>query len=63
VVGMQGLGAVALSRTKNPSISPFTKGDLQFPPLEKGGEGGFSEKQNLSKFIHSRDANFDVAMG
>ena len=32
---------------KNPSKSPFTKGDFQFPPLEKGGKGGFLDKQDL----------------
>jgi hypothetical protein len=30
-----------LSRIKNPSKSPFTKGDFQFPPLKKGGRGDF----------------------
>jgi hypothetical protein len=28
-------------RVENPSKSPFTKGDFQFPPLEKGGRGDF----------------------
>jgi hypothetical protein len=26
---------------KNPSKSPFTKGDFLFPPLKKGGRGDF----------------------
>jgi hypothetical protein len=32
---------VVLSRTKNPSKSPLTKGDFHFPLLEKGGRGIF----------------------
>jgi len=28
---------------KNPSKSPFTKGDLLFPPFQKGGRGGFEK--------------------
>ncbi len=43
---------VALSRIKNPSKSPFTKGDFQIPPLEKG-EGGFLDKRN--QFIESKN--------
>ena len=33
----QGPVKVVLSENKNPSKSPFTKGDFQFPPLEKAG--------------------------
>jgi hypothetical protein len=36
-----------LKRIKNPSKSPFTKGDFAFPPFEKGGKGGFLEKRQL----------------
>ncbi len=43
---------VALSRIKNPSKSPFTKGDFQIPPLEKG-EGGFLDKRN--QFIEGKN--------
>jgi len=30
---------------KNPSKSPFTKGDFLFPPFSKGGKGGFLDKR------------------
>jgi hypothetical protein len=32
---------------KNPSKSPFTKGDFLYPPFEKGGKEGFLEKREL----------------
>ena len=28
---------------KIPLIPPFSKGENKFPPLEKGGEGGFEK--------------------
>ena len=34
LIGAQGLVKVVLNRIKNPSKSPFTKGDFQFPPLK-----------------------------
>jgi hypothetical protein len=33
---MQGLVKVVLSEIKNPSKSPFAKGDFKLPPLKKG---------------------------
>jgi hypothetical protein len=30
-----------VEQVKNPSKSPFTKGDFLFPPLKKGGRGDF----------------------
>jgi hypothetical protein len=58
----QGPVEVVLSRIKNPSKSPFTKGDFQFPPLEKGDEGGFLGNQHLQKSIHYGETDFDVAV-
>jgi len=46
-VMIQGLVKVALGGIKNPSKSPFAKGDFQYPPFEKGGKGGFLEKREL----------------
>jgi hypothetical protein len=46
----QGLVKVVLSGTKNPSKSPFTKGDFQFPALEK--ERGVFGQTGLGKSIH-----------
>ena len=34
------------SDTKIPLTPPFSKGDIEFPPLEKGGEGGFEADLN-----------------
>ena len=43
--GKYGMGRATSKSRKVPltksSKSPFTKGDFKFPPLEKGGEGGF----------------------
>jgi hypothetical protein len=38
---IQGLVKVALGGIKNPSKSPFAKGDFEFSPLKKGGRGDF----------------------
>ena len=46
---IQGLVKVVLSRIKNPSKSPFTKGRLSNPPLKKGGKGGFSENEQFTQ--------------
>jgi hypothetical protein len=40
---IQGLVKVALGGIKNPSKSPFAKGDFEFPPLKKGGRGIFGQ--------------------
>jgi len=37
----EGQGGDGLFPDENPPISPFFKGGLMSPPLEKGGEGGF----------------------
>jgi len=29
---------------KIPLNPPFSKGEIRFPPLEKGGEGGFEKR-------------------
>jgi hypothetical protein len=46
---------------KNPSKSPFTKGDL-YCPLWKRGLGGFFGEATFVRSIHSRETDFDVAV-
>jgi hypothetical protein len=45
IQALQGLVKVVLSRSKNPSKSPFAKGDFQNSPFEKG-KGGIFDKRN-----------------
>jgi hypothetical protein len=57
----QGPVKVAPSKMKNPSKSPFTKGDL-YCPLWKRGLGGFFGEATFVRSIHSRETDFDVAV-
>jgi hypothetical protein len=57
----------------NPSLPPFTKGRRKFPPLSKGGEGGFfcegfwnAIQKYVTKFMKSelgRKGNGDKRSG
>ncbi|MBI3600175.1 MAG: response regulator [Nitrospinae bacterium] len=38
---------IYLPAVQIPLNPPFSKGDLEFPPLEKGGEGGFEIKRRI----------------
>ena len=45
----QGPVKVVLGRIKIPLNLPLQKGDFQCPLLEKGGKGGFSEKEQFTQ--------------
>ena len=55
---MQGLVKVGLSRIKNPSKSPFTKGRLLISPFGKGGKGGIFG----IRAIRAGETDFDFAV-